>query len=217
MCKYYHGNDDARCVVIYSASTIHDVIFDPAVRLTQHCNVETICGAKIQDLYNDWTVAYKNHPKPTDVVVVATANDVPSTSPEMYESILTQWTFEVWNQNNNNTFRICKMLCPPAKAWFPRDGPIPDGYTNYLDQINSLNDVIDRQNYMNVDGPVIGFNTEGCRTSRKRKSNQHKGELSHVFGAWRENSQGKSAGYHLTDHNRVLMFKRLSTYIKCHL
>ena len=216
-CKYYHENQNDRCVVIYSASTLHDVIFDPAVRLQQHCNIETICGARIQDMYNDWSVAYKKQTQPTDLIVVATANDVPCTSPELYDSLITKWTFELWNQNKESTFRICKMLCPPAKAWFPRDGPVPDGYINHLDHINSLNEVIDRQNYMNVNGPVIGFNTEGCRTSRKRKSNDHRGEISHVFGAWRENSQGKTAGYHLTDQNRVLMFKRLITYIKNHL
>ena len=220
-CKIVHDpkSDEARLVVIYSASTLHNVALDPAVRTQFHVNLETLCGAKMGDLYQDWVATYGSMKTPMDVIVVATANDVPNTSPKDYENILNNWTFKVWNSNPSNTFRICKMLRPPAKVWLPRNGPLPPNYINYIEEFNELNRIIDKQNLMNVSSPVIGFNNEGCRTSRKRKREDGttSGELSHIFSQWREFPQGKHRGYHLNDQNRVLMLKRLLKYIEYHI
>lgn len=216
-CKTLHNPTlDNRLIIIYAASTIHNVVLNNSVRFSFHVNIETICGAKLVDLFNDWTATYANLTIPMDVIVIATANDSPNTSPTEYENLLTKWTFKVWDCNKSNTFRICKMLRPPAKVWFPRNGALPSNYTNHIDHINQLNKIIDIQNMMNVDSQVIGFNNEGCRTSRKRTrdNDEKKGELSHIFSAWREYPSGKHCGYHLNDHNQVLMMKRLYKFIE---
>ena len=220
-CKTFHSptTEYDRLIIIYSASTLHNVILEDCVRMPYHVNIESICGAKLADLHKDWQATYSNRTKPMDVIIIATANDSPYTTTEQYEKILTDWTFQVWNCNSENSFRVCKMLRPPAKAWFQRNGPLPPNYTNNLEHINSLNEVIAKQNLMNVSGPVIGFNNEGCRMSRKRKRSNGtvSSEISHLFSAWREYSQGKHCGYHLNDKNRVLMLKRLCNYIHHHI
>ena len=106
------------------------------------------------------------------------------------------------------------MLRPPSLAWFPGNGPPPsEGYTNYLDKINLLNNQIDHFNRLNGIDQVIGFSNDGCRAGRKRYRHGEP-SISHMLHQWREVDQGPERCLHLREKERVNMTRKLARYIQ---
>ena len=215
-CKFSHPVDvgDTRRIVIFSSSTLHNCILDRNVRTSCHLDVETICGAKTADLHRTWQATYSSSTKPCDVILVTGVNDIPSTPVEELKNILNTWSFELTRQNPTSTLRVCRMLTPPAKGWFPANGPLPlTNYTNHLNMITEVNNMICNINQLNAHDWVIGFTTEGCRSTIRGGVRK----VSHNFGAWREISQGKHRCMHLNERHRVIMFRKLLQFITSHV
>ena len=58
--------------------------------------------------------------------------------------MLQAWHYDVMSANENNTFRVCKLLRPPKLAWFEASGDPPTStYINYLGRTNNYNIIID--------------------------------------------------------------------------
>ena len=112
--------------------------------------------------------------------------------------------------NENNTFRVCKLLRPPKLAWFEASGDPPTStYINYLGRINDYNIIIDEFNESNGFERVIGFHLEGCRGGRKRRGPGGQPGVQHCFTAWREVRHC----LHLNDVKRSTMIGHLMKYI----
>ena len=215
-CKVHHPiqQERDRTVVLYTSSTLHNTYLQPEVRWPFHIDVESICGAKLYDLYQAWTATYRLEPGPVDLIIVAGLNDVRTTSVQDFTNTLNHWYFTLKDNNDSSTMRICKLMRPPSLAWFPANGPQPDlPYTNHLDKINLINSQIDHFNRLNSIDQVIGFSNEGCRAGKKR----HRGgapAISHVLHQWREADQGMASCLHLRDKERANMTRKLARYIQ---
>jgi hypothetical protein len=215
-CKYSHPVEDGeeRRVIIFSSSTLHNCILDRNVRTSRHLDIETICGAKTADLHQTWQATYSSITKPCDIILVTGVNDIPGTPVNELRNILNTWSFELTHQNPTSSLRICRMLTPPAKGWFPANGPLPlTNYTNYLSMITEVNEMFTNINQLNAHDWVIGFTTEGCRSIARGGERR----ISHNFGAWREISQGKHRCMHLNDRHRVIMLRKLIRFIESHV
>jgi hypothetical protein len=206
--------EDDRQLIIFSSSTLHNTILDRNIRTHRHIDIETICGGKTVDLYKTWQAIYSNSTKPCDIIVISGVNDVPSTPVSDLRDIFNKWSFELTRQNQSSTLRVCRMITPPAKAWFPSNGPLPlTNYVNHMTMINSINDMITNINQLNSHDWVIGFSREGCRSVSRGGERK----TSHNFGAWREIALGKHKCLHLNDRHRSNMMRKLLNYIKQHI
>ena len=100
--------------------------------------------------------------KPKDTFVVCGLNDVQNTTPDRFKAVLQALHYDVMSANENNTFRVCKLLRPPKLAWCEASGDPPTStYINYLGRINDYNIIIDEFNESNWFERVIGFHLEG--------------------------------------------------------
>ena len=146
--------------------------------------------------------------------MVCGLNDVQNTTPDRFKAVLKAWHFDVMTANDNNTFRVCKLLRPPKLAWFEASGDPPTStYINYLGRINAYNNIIDEFNESNGFERVIGFHLEGCRGGRKRRGPGGQPGFQHCFNAWREVRQGAEHCLHLNDVKRSTMMGHLMKYI----
>ena len=210
-CKYNHPIQlgEERTIVLFTSSTLHNTYLHPEVRWPFHIDVESICGAKLHDLYRAWTATYKQQTNPVDIIVVGGLNDVKTTPVEDMTATLNRWYFELMDNNSSSTIRVCKLMRPPSLAWFAGNGPTPSaGYTNYLDKINIINGQIDHFNRLNSIDQVIGFSNEGCRAGKKRYR-QGEPAISHELSKWREVDQGAERCLHLNERERAKMTKNL--------
>ena len=214
-CKIRHPIElppDQKRIILFTSSTLHNVYLDEQVRFPTHIDIESIAGGRIDDLYQAWRSCY-NDDKPQHVVLVAGLNDVVNISLADFEASLNKWNFELLNLNSENTFRVCKMLKPPKLAWLPGNGKPPTPhYVNYLDKIENMNDIIQKINLYNGHTNVIGFGSEGIRSSRSKDASGKKMKM-HIFSSWREHRSGREKCLHIADKGRVSMLKRLLRYI----
>ena len=74
------------------------------------------------DLCRIWNESYRQHYKPTDTFAVCGLNDVQNTTLDRFKAVLQAWHLDVMSANENNTFRVCKLLRPPKLAWFKSSG-----------------------------------------------------------------------------------------------
>ena len=212
-CKHTHPiqPQEGYRIVLVTSSTLHNVFLDPQMRSPIHYDVESIPGARLQELYQSWLKVYNNS-FPQHVVVVGGLNDVANTSMANIQATLKRWSINVRSLNNANTFRVCKLLKPPMLAWLPGNGPPPPGFVNHLERIEEINQYICDLNASNGHFSVIGFGSEGIRKSRKRGADGRQ-LLMHKFSSWREQSRGPEHCLHLNDNCRTIMMKKLLRYL----
>ena len=212
-CKLYHpvSLNLSRNIVIFTSSTLHDVFLNRDVRVPFHMEFESICGGRLTDLYNNWRAAYTGRPVPTDIIIITGLNDVPHWTETQFLNILKAWHYDVLSDNPSSTLRVCRLLRPPRLACFEANGPEPEGYVNRLERLNRYNWEINIFNEGNGHQQVVGFHTEGMRTTRTATGTRPR----HHFNAWREVRDGREMCLHLNEKHRVSMFLKLLRYIQC--
>lgn len=217
-CKVWHPTESTgKHIILFTSSTLHDVIYNQAVCLDFHIDVESIPGAQLIDLWKNWQQAYGKLTTVQTVIVVGGLNDVAKKTPTAIINIIKAWQHEVVSLNGNNSFFVTKLMRPPKLAWFPKNGQAPStSYVNHLDKINEINLLIDQFNNELYSFPVVGFQTEGCRSGGSRRALDGtiiSSKTSHNLKAWRELDQGPEFCLHLTEPHRISMFRRLCGFI----
>lgn len=217
-CKFVHPiENNGIKITLFTSSTLHGVIHNQAVCTDFHMDIESIAGAHLVDLWKNWQKAYGNEKTKQAVVVVAGLNDVAKKSPDAFMQIVKAWHFEVMALNEDNLFFFTKLMRPPKLAWFSRNGNLPSqDYVNYLDKINEINQAVDKFNEELHSFPVVGFQTEGCRSGGSKRAldgTMLVSKTAHNIKAWREADQGPQHCLHLKESLRISMFKRLCAFI----
>ena len=110
-CKVMHPATlpGDRVIILFTSSTLHNVTANDEVRLPFHMDIESICGAKISDLFQAWKTGYKDEKRPQDLVIVGGLNDVPSTTPDGFSKVLYLWKVALLTRNPKSTIRICNV------------------------------------------------------------------------------------------------------------
>lgn len=213
-CKVVHPIKEERQfkVILVTSSTLHNVYLHPKMRSPVHFDTESIPGARLHELYRAWKAAY-NNAFPQHVILVGGLNDVERTPISSIKSCLVNWSIELKELNDKNSFRVCKLLKPPKLVWLPGNvGSPPRNHVNYLNKIEEINSFIDGLNSTNGHPDMIGFGSEGIRKSRKRDESGQQ-LLMHKLSSWREHARGPAHCLHINDEGRLNMLKRLVRYM----
>ena len=212
-CKVKHPKQiDQPEVALFTTSTLHNFFLDPAVRMSFHMDIESICSGKYVDLYNAWLKTYKMKTGPVNILVLAGINDITQTNIHAFEILLRSWSYDVTQQNSASTIRFIKAPQPPMFVWFDQNGPPPaPDYINYLVKVSKMNEIIDQVNAENGHKDVVGFSHEGCRSNKRKRDGNT--VISHCFGSWREIHRGKRACLHLNNYKRSMMAKKLVRFV----
>ena len=190
---------------------------------TEHRDYLTIPGGKIANLYDAFVVEYGKEPRGIDVVLVAGLNDVAREYSREYimycirqlrEAVDRQ--ADAYHPQVRNTFAVATLLYPPQLAWFLDNGPIPyQGYVNYREKIDFLNQEIMRNNYENGINFAPKIHTLGIRTDNKKVRDRYgnitiRHTKSHRWEHWREEDPG--CMLHLSNARRVVLGKAIGRY-----
>ena len=149
--------------------------------ILRNMEYEVINGSTM-DLYRNWRAAYINDVNPMHVILLCDYREASIVTPSDMLKVIKAWNHELFTQHPASTLRMCKVIRCPAKCWFAGNGNPPADYTNYIQQFNELNYLIQEFNRKRGHHKVIGFSTAGCRSKRN-------GAIQHKTSDWRSEKQ----------------------------
>jgi len=185
-----------------------------------HLEVESICGAGIQELSRNWFKAYGHVKTKQTVILIGGCNDLLklgiSNGDKFMENISTfQYKLKVLHPENRLVVSLLPR--PPALVWFPKDGPLPtNGYVDKSSLVNQINKNIQLFNNTNGLSKLPTFHLMGIRGGNSTGDAYNvitNNKLQHIWLYWCEYSPEskdttKPKCLHLEDRHRIVAFNR---------
>ena len=211
LCKSSHKVDlgHERITVLMTTDLLHEHFKKGLITCAIHVNLEVIQNGRLKELKESWVNLYGEERKPIDVIIIAGIQDIPFLSVSEMTAEIESFKCKVLKQHQDSTFTFAEMYHPPAFSWFEKMGPKPEGFTNYLTKIESVNREIKCFNKKN--DRRLNFSNWGIRTRRKR---DREGNLinvpEHKFTDWIDSS-------YLNEVISQKLFSCVEKFITCQL